>query len=151
MSSQALKAGKERKSVLISFLKPCERFWQSTPMLLGVILLIGLFQTFLSREMISSVFTGAMFRDSLIGTLLGSISAGNALNSYIIGGELLDHGVSLFAVTAFIVAWVTVGIIQYPAEAAILGRKFAFARNVLSFILAILVSIAIVMTYRILP
>jgi uncharacterized membrane protein YraQ (UPF0718 family) len=66
--------------------------------------------------------------------------------SYIIGGELLKDGVSLFAVTAFIVTWVTVGLLQLPAEAAILGRQFAIFRNILSFILAILVSIVTVVT-----
>ena len=119
-------------------------------MLLGVIMLIGLFQSFVSKKMISSVFTGALFRDTMIGNLIGSISTGNPINSYIIGGELLGHGVSLFAVTAFIVSWVTVGIIQFPAEAAILGKKFAFARNLLSFILAFLVSIGTVVALRLL-
>jgi hypothetical protein len=61
--------------------------------------------------------------------------------SYIIGGELLKQGISLIAVTAFIVAWVTVGFIQLPAESMILGKKFAFVRNILSFIFAIIVAL----------
>ena len=32
----------------------------------------------------------------------------------LLGGELLDKGVSLVAVTAFLVSWVTVGSIQLP-------------------------------------
>jgi hypothetical protein len=44
------------------------------------------------------------------------------------------------------VAWVTVGIVQFPAEAGILGKRFAITRNTLSFILAIGVSIATVTT-----
>jgi len=40
--------------------------------------------------------------DTLLGTGLGSILAGNPLNSYVTGGEMLEKGVSLFAVTAFI-------------------------------------------------
>nr|CBH37729.1 hypothetical protein BSM_12060 [uncultured archaeon] len=32
--------------------------------------------------------------------------------SYIIGGELMKEGVSLFAITAFIVTWVTVSIVN---------------------------------------
>ena len=90
-----------------------------------------------------------MVQDTLIGTLIGSISAGNPITSYIIGGELLNKGVSLFAVTAFIVAWVTVGIIQYPAEADMLGKRFAILRNVFSFMLAILVAIVTVTIVRI--
>jgi len=120
-------------------------------MLLGVILLLGLFSVFVSSEMISSVFTGELLRDTVIGSLIGSISAGNPIISYIIGGELLKEQVSLFAVAAFIVAWVTVGVVQFPAEAAILGTRFATARNILCFILAIMVSIATVTTLMAIP
>ncbi|NOR54036.1 MAG: hypothetical protein GQ536_08115 [Candidatus Aminicenantes bacterium] len=118
-------------------------------MLFGVILLLGLFRMNVSPQLISSIFKGELLRDTIIGSLIGSISAGNAITSYIIGVELLNEGISLFAVTAFIVAWVTVGVIQFPAEAAILGKRFAFARNLMSFILAILVSMIVVTTLMI--
>ena len=137
---------KKPKSIIISFTKVFKSFGTVLPILLGVILLLGLFRTFVSSKMISSVFTGALLRDTMIGTVIGSISAGNPITSYIIGGELLKEYVSLFAVTAFIVAWVTVGIVQFPAEAGILGKRFSLARNIISFILAILVSVATVTT-----
>jgi uncharacterized membrane protein YraQ (UPF0718 family) len=137
---------KKQKGVIISFTKAFKSFGTALPILLGVILLVGLFRTFVSSQMIASVFTGALLRDTVIGTVIGSISAGNPITSYIIGGELLKEGVSLFAVTAFIVAWVTVGIVQFVAEAGILGKRFALSRNILSFILAILVAVATVTT-----
>jgi uncharacterized membrane protein YraQ (UPF0718 family) len=62
---------------------------------------------------------------------------------------LLKENVSLIAITSFLVAWVTVGIIQFPAEVTLLGRRFACVRNILSYILAILISIATVSTLRI--
>ena len=139
---------KEHKRIINSFAKVLKSFSTATPMFLGVILLMGLFQIFVTKEMISSVFTGQMFRDTFIGTAIGSISAGHPITSYIIGGELLKGGVDLFAVTAFIVAWVTVGVVQFPAEASILGRRFATLRNLLSFILAILVAMTTVTTLR---
>jgi len=116
------------------------------PMLLAVILLLGLFRFFVPNRMLSAVFTGELLQDPVIGSLLGSICSGNAVTSYIIGGELLKENVSLIAVTAFMVAWVTVGVIQLPAEAAILGKRFACVRNVLAFVLCILVSIGTVKT-----
>lgn len=135
-----------KNKVATSFYRALKSFGSSLPMLLGVILLLGLFRTFVTPEMISSVFTGEMLGDTLIGTGIGSLSAGNPITSYIIGGELTNEGVSLFAVTAFIVAWVTVGVVQFPAEAGILGKRFAIVRNILSFVFAILVSIATVLT-----
>lgn len=139
----------DKNSIFASIYKAFKIFGAVLPILLGVILLLGLFKTYVSVRTISSVFTGALFRDTIVGSVIGSISAGNPITSYIIGGELLKEGISLFAVTAFIVTWVTIGIVQFPAEAAILGKRFAFARNVLSFILAILVSIALVTTLRV--
>ncbi|KPJ68886.1 hypothetical protein AMJ44_05210 [candidate division WOR-1 bacterium DG_54_3] len=134
------------KNILASFYKALKNFGAMLPMLLGITLLLGLFQTFVSNQIISSVFSGNLWRDALIGAMTGSISAGNPIISYIIGGELLKQEVSLLAVTSFMVAWVTVGVIQLPAEALILGRRFAIARNIISFILSILVSIATVAT-----
>ena len=134
------------KNIISSFHKAFKNIAEILPVLLGVILLLGLFQTFVSKQTISSVFTGNLWWDTAIGSLFGSISAGNPIVSYIIGGELLKQNVSLLAVTAFMVAWVTIGIIQLPAEALILGKRFALARNIISFILAILVSMATVST-----
>ena len=140
---------KKQKNVLFSFWNAFLNFGSSLPLLLGVILLLGLFRTYISKQMIQSLFAGKSLQDTLIGAVVGSISAGNPITSYIVGGELLKEGISLFAVTAFIVTWVTVGVIQFPVEANILGKKFALARNVFSFILALLVSLATVVTLRI--
>ncbi len=128
-----------------SFKKAGKAFYNNLPVIIGVIMLIGLFKTFVSKEMISSVFIGNMFSDTLLGSMIGSISAGNPITSYIIGGELLDEGVSLFAVTAFLVSWVTVGLIQLPAEINFLGKRFAVARNAISFILSFFVAIITVL------
>ncbi len=128
-----------------SFKKAGKGFINNLPIIVGVLLLIGLFKTFISKEMISSVFIGNIFSDTLLGSIIGSISAGNPITSYIIGGELLDEGVSLFAVTAFLVSWVTVGLIQLPAEISFLGKRFAIARNTISFVLSFLVAIITVL------
>ena len=67
------------------------------------------------------------------------------MTSYVIGGELLKNGVSLVAVMAFIVSWVTVGTVQLPAESLMLGRKFALLRNGISLIMAIAISVLTVL------
>jgi len=119
------------------------------PVLIGVILLVGLFNALISKELLSFLFSGNALRDTLAGSFLGSLMAGNPITSYVIGGELLTSGVSLFGVTAFLVAWVSVGLIQLPAEIAALGRNFAVVRNGLFFILSIIISILTVTVYRV--
>jgi len=114
---------------------------KSTPILIGVLLLIALIIEAIPKNYYGKVFTGHNLLDPIIGSVFGSIAAGNPLNSYIIGGELMDQGVSLVAVIAFILSWVTVGIVQLPAESIMLGRKFAIYRNFFSFLSAIVIAI----------
>lgn len=107
---------------------------------------ISLLKAAVPESLYSTIFTGNILIDPFIGSLIGSIAAGNPITSYIIGGELIKQGVSLFAVTAFLLSWVTVGIISLPAEMDILGKKFALTRNIICFIVSFFVAILTVIT-----
>ena len=102
------------------------------------------------KDFYRNVFTGNIILDPILGSIFGSIAAGNPVTSYVIGGELLEQGVSLLAVTGFIIAWVTVGIVQLPAEAYLLGTRFAVFRNLISFVFSILIAILMVLTLKVL-
>ena len=104
----------------------------------------------LPLELIAAAFGRNSLIDVLLGASLGSIAAGHPLLSYILGGELLAAGVNLYAVTALIAAWVTVGLVQLPAEVLLLGRRFAFFRNASCFVLALVVAVATVGTLQLL-
>jgi predicted Fe-Mo cluster-binding NifX family protein len=135
-------AGIADKDMIIRAAESAARqFATLLPVLICTVLLIGLFKTFVSKKLLSSIFSGNVVLDTLWGAFFGSIFAGNPINSYIIGGELLEYGVSLFAVTAFLITWVTVGLVQMPAEIAALGKRFALFRNGLSFVFSIMVAI----------
>jgi predicted Fe-Mo cluster-binding NifX family protein len=139
------------KSILVHATRSAARqFVNLLPILIGVVLLIGLFNAFISEAWLTSVFSGNVGLDTLWGACFGSIFAGNPINSYVIGGELLKYGISLFTVTAFIVTWVTVGLVQMPAEIAAFGKRFAFLRNGLSFLLAIPIAIFTVLIVNLL-
>jgi uncharacterized membrane protein YraQ (UPF0718 family) len=116
-------------------------FKKSIPILMGVLMLLALADALIPKETYQLIFTGNGLLDPLAGAAAGSIAGGNPITSYIVGGELRRQGVSLLAVTAFLVAWVTVGIIQLPAEALMLGRRFALVRNAVSFVLSILIGL----------
>ena len=113
------------------------------PMLFGVILLVGLFQAVVSREALLTLFSGSMLQDTVIGGALGSILAGNPVNSYVIGDNLLQAGVGLSAVTAFMMAWVNVGILQLPAEAASLGWRFSLVRNGAGLLVSVIMGVMV--------
>ncbi len=118
----------------------------SLPILVGVLLLVAIVNTAVPRDAFARVFTGIGVVDSFIGAVVGGVAAGNPLTSYVIGGELLENGVSLFAVIAFVVSWVTIGVVQLPAESLMLTRRFAVVRNLVSFVLAVVIAALTVLT-----
>lgn len=129
------------------FIMTTKKTWKSfaaSILILFIVLLVVAFaQALIPPNSYNKIFSGNIFLDPLIGALLGSISLGNPIVSYVIGDELLKNGVGLVAVTAFIISWVTVGIVQLPAESFFFGKRFAFVRTLTSFIGAILIGIII--------
>jgi uncharacterized membrane protein YraQ (UPF0718 family) len=122
----------------------------SLPLLLGVLLVIALINNAIRPEFYARVFTGRRLIDPVVGALIGSVAAGNPLTSYIIGGELLQQGVGMLAVVAFMLAWVTVGIVQLPAESIMLGKRFALVRNGVSYLFAVIIALLTVLTLEVL-
>lgn len=134
---------------LINAAKSAARqFGGTIPPMVGVIMLVGLLHVLVEKDGIALLFTGNDFWDALRGAIAGSILAGNAISSYVVGGELLERGVDLFAVTAFMVAWVTVGLLQMPAEMAALGKRFALIRNGLSFFASLCIAAITVVAWQ---
>ncbi|MBN2795927.1 MAG: hypothetical protein JXR88_11015 [Clostridia bacterium] len=129
-------------------IKPFKSIMNTLPMMIGIILLLGLVKEYITFDRIGDAFTQNAFLDTGIGALLGSIFAGNSMNSYIIARELQTIGISLFAITAFLVSWVTVGILQAPLEADIFGKRFAILRNIYSGLLSMAVAFVTVAIWR---
>lgn len=147
----SFKISKVQKKQLISSLrKTVAMFVNMLPILVGVILLTGLVLEFLPTDKIAEWFGRNNLLDALIGATFGSVAAGHPLTSYVLGGELLKNGISLVAVTALLVSWVTVGSIQFPAEALMLGRRFALYRNLICFVFSILIAVLTVATLQLL-
>jgi len=123
--------------------KTSKSFYSILPLMLGTILLISLMNILIPKEVYLKIFQDNLILDSIFGGIIGSFLAGNPIISYIMGGELLSQGISLVAVTAFLLAWVTVGLIQIPTEISSFGKKFAIIRNLVCLILSIIAAIVI--------
>jgi hypothetical protein len=132
-----------------AFQKTLQNIKMAIPMIIGILMLISLINP-LFQGYYSKVFTGNYLIDPLLGALAGSVAFGIPITSYIAGGELLKEGVSLLAVTAFILAWTTVGIAMLPIEMKFLGRKFALLRNSLNFVNSIIIAILVIFILNIL-
>ncbi|MBE0550480.1 MAG: hypothetical protein IH627_23025 [Rubrivivax sp.] len=144
-SSPARDRGTGKRAALV---RTVQAFAQMLPILVGMLLLTSLLLAWLPRSGLQGWFGQQPVLDVLLGAAVGSVAMGHPLAGYILGGELLDAGVSLVAVTALIVSWVTVGVVQLPAEALVLGRRFALTRNLLCFVSAIAVAHLTVLALR---
>ena len=131
-----------------SLRKTIKAFINVLPIIVGMLLLTSLVITVFPEQISAGLFGNGDILDALLGASIGSIAVGHPLASYLLGGELLGGGVGLIAVTAIVVAWVTVGIVQLPAEALMLGTRFAVYRNIICFIATILIAFLAVYTLR---
>jgi len=123
-----------------AFIKTCQNFKTSLPILIATLLMVS-FLNVVFHDYYAKIFVGNYLFDPIIGAIAGSVSFGIPLTSYIVGGELLKEDVSLIAITAFIMAWSTVGVAMLPLEAACLGKRFAIFRNLINFIFSIIIAI----------
>ena len=126
--------------------KTIKTFINVVPIIVGMLLLTSLVITVFPEQISAGLFGNGDILDTLLGASIGSVAVGHPLASYLLGGELLGGGVGLTAVTALVVAWVTVGIVQLPAEALMLGTRFAVYRNIICFIATILIAFLTVYT-----
>jgi len=135
-----------RNKLIHSATKTLQTFINVLPVVFGMLLLTSLVIKHFPSNISTGLFGQNNFFDALLGATFGGIAAGHPLVSYVLGGELLTSGVSLFAVTALIVSWVTVGMVQLPAEALMLGKRFAIYRNILCYLFSIVIALLTVYT-----
>jgi len=138
----------QKERLQASLKKTVWTFINLLPIIIGMLLLSSLVVTVFPEELSTGLFGSSEALDALIGASVGSIAVGHPLASYLLGGEFLKSGVSLVAVTAFIVSWVTVGVVQLPAEILMLGARFAIYRNVICFFGAIAIAFLTVYTLK---
>jgi hypothetical protein len=143
-----MKNSKTKPTFKQSALKSLQTFKDSLPIMVGVILFINLVEP-LVGGFYFKFFSDNRFLDSLLGAVFGSVSFGIPITSYVVGGELLEKGISLLAVTAFIMAWTTVGLAMLPLEAKFLSYRFAIFRNLINFFFAIIIAFLTIFTLNV--
>jgi uncharacterized membrane protein YraQ (UPF0718 family) len=114
-------------------------FARILPVIVGVLALTNLAAAMLPPQGLADALPLEGLVGPLFGAVIGGLAAGHPLTSYVLAGEFTAAGIGLATVTAFIVSWVTVGVVQLPAEAAMLGARFALWRNLVSLVFAIVI------------
>ncbi|WP_099210078.1 permease [Thermococcus henrietii] len=117
-------------------------FVRILPTMLAIILIIGLMSGFVPPKTISRVVgREAGFIGVLTVAVLGAILQIPSLIAFPLAASLLNMGASLTSVAVFITTLTMIGFVTLPLEIKILGKRFALLRNVLSFVIAILIGL----------
>ena len=117
-------------------------FIRIMPTVFIIIVVIGLLLAFVPPDQISR-FIGeqAGFGGLLAIAALGTVLFIPALISFPLAASLLQSGASTAAVAAFITTLTMIGVVTLPLEIKELGKKMAFLRNGLSFIIAVVIAL----------
>ncbi len=141
-----MKKNKQQPTIKKAFIGSLKSFLSILPMMFAIIGIVGIFQTYITPEMISKLFGYNKFADILSGTFIGAIANGQGSISFIIADGLKHQGVSLYALSTFTLAWVTLGFIQLPAEASVFGIRFTVIRNLMAFFTTMIIAYLTIIT-----
>jgi len=135
---------KDRRRTRQSIGVAVKSFVRILPTVFIIIVIIGLLMAFVPPDLISR-FIGeqAGFGGLLAIAALGAVLYIPAIISFPLAASLLQSGAGVASVAAFITTLTMVGVVTLPLEIKELGKKMAFLRNGLSFIIA--VAIALIM------
>jgi uncharacterized membrane protein YraQ (UPF0718 family) len=130
--------GRTKQSIGVA-VKSCIRI---LPTVFIIIVIIGLAMAFVPPDQISR-FVGeqAGFGGLLAIAALGAVLYVPALISFPLAASLLQSGAGVASVAAFITTLTMIGVVTLPLEIKELGKKMAFLRNGLSFIIAIVIAL----------
>ena len=114
------------------------------PLLAAIFALIGLFQVFVPPQLIERTLGKASgLMALLMGGGLGAVAIGPPLAAFPLAGSLLEAGAWPPAVAAFIVSWISVGMVTLPFESEVFGFRYALMRNLVAFGSALLIGLII--------
>lgn len=109
--------------------------------ILSIIFMIGLILTILPPENIATfVGSKSLIIATVASAAFGTITLIPAFIAFPLVGTLVDAGVSVIPSVAFLTTLTMVGVVTFPLEKREFGSKFTAARNGLSFIFAIIIS-----------
>ncbi len=130
--------GKTKQSLGVAV----KSFIRILPTVFIIIVIIGLLMAFVPPDQISR-FIGeqAGFGGLLAIAGLGAVLYIPAIISFPLAASLLQSGAGVASVAAFITTLTMIGVVTLPLEIKELGKKMAFLRNGLSFIIAIVIAL----------
>lgn len=120
-----------------------KRFTAILPLFIIVMLLASLVLGFITESTIQKSLgtTANRWAATGISALVGSVAIMPGFIAFPLGAILRSKGVLYMVISAFTTTLMMVGVLTFPIEQAFLGTKVAIFRNIIGFIIALLVAI----------
>ena len=133
-----------RKKTLSALKIAAKRFVKILPAFLTMIILVSIVLFLLPDEVISKYLGGSnKFIGVIFASLFGSITLMPGFIAFPIAGILLKEGVAYMVLAAFTTTLMMVGILTAPIEKAYFGIKVTVIRNIVSFFIALVITVVI--------
>lgn len=133
---------KDKEKTINSMKKSKKMMGGIVGQLIGILFLIGLILTFIPPELIKNYLGGSnTVLSTVLAAALGSVTLIPAFVAFPLVGSIVDMGASIMPAVAFLTTLTMVGLVTFNLEKKEFGIKFTAARNLLSFGLAIVISL----------
>ena len=133
-----------RKKTLSALKIAAKRFVKILPAFLTMIILVSIVLFLLPDEVISDYLGGSnKFIGVIFASLFGSITLMPGFIAFPLAGILLKEGVAYMVLAAFTTTLMMVGILTAPIEKAYFGIKVTVIRNIVSFFIALVITVVI--------
>lgn len=111
--------------------------------IIAIIFLIGLMLTFIPPDSIKTALSSSNnFVATTVSAMVGSITLIPAFVAFPLVGSIINMGASIIPAVAFLTTLTMVGVVTFPLEKQEFGLKFAVARNLLSFLFALVIGLS---------
>jgi len=131
-----------RKKTGKALMVAAKKLWKITPPFLTVLMGISIILYLVPQEAISNLLGGGEnIAAVLSASLLGSVTFMPGPIVYPLCRILLDQGAAYSVIAAFSTTLMMVGILTFPMERSLFGWKFALMRNLVSYLIGLLIAL----------
>jgi len=129
---------KTKKALSIAF----NKFKKITPAFLSMLILTSIILYVFPQELIVKYLgIGNKYLSTFIASLLGSITLMPGFIAFPLAGILHQQGVPYMVLSAFTTTLMLVGLLTFPIEKEYFGIKITIIRNLICFIIAIIIAL----------
>ncbi len=119
-----------------------KKFINIAPAFLTMLIFISIVIYLFPHELIVKYLgIGNKYLSTIFASLIGSITIMPGFIAFPLAGILREQGIPYMVISAFTTTLMLVGIITFPIEKEFLGVKITIIRNVICFIIALIVAL----------